>query len=212
MKDKTITFDQFYRNETTYFSQDHSGGMEECLVKYRVRPCRAVDVGAGEGRNSLFLASIGFEVTAIEPSVVGANKIESRANDAGLHIDVINSDFISVTDNLHDVGFVVALTSLEHMEYDYLCKAVNEIKKILAPGGYVYIMVFTEDDPGYMKDLDNASECSLFIKHYFKKGELKHFFSDFEILEYSEYTKEDTTHGPVHYHGKAKLFGRKPIC
>ena len=207
-----MNFDQFYKNQATYFSQEHSGGMEECLNKYRVEPCRAVDIGAGEGRNSLFLASVGFDVTAIEPSVVGATKITARASDAKLHVDVINNDFIAAAANLRDIGFVVALTSLEHMEYDYLCKAVDEIKRILAPGGYVYIMVFTEDDPGYRKDVENASECALFIKHYFKKGELKSFFSDFEILEYSEYTKEDITHGPVHYHGKAKLFGRKPIC
>ena len=81
----------------------------------------------------------------------------------------------------------------------------------MKPGGYVYILVFTEDDPGFKKDIENASECSLFIKHYFKKGELRNFFSDFEILEYSEYIKKDTTHGPIHYHGKAKLFARKPL-
>lgn len=205
-----MNFDEIYSTNTMYFSQEHSGGMEECLKKYQVKACRAVDIGAGEGRNSLFLASVGFDVTAVEPSVVGANKIAERAGAAKLHVNLVNSDFLSAAASLHDVEFIVALTSLEHMEYDYLCRAVDEIKRILAPGGYLYIMVFTEDDPGYKKDLENASECALFIKHYFKKGELKQFFSDFEILEYAEYTKEDTTHGPVHYHGKAKLFGRKP--
>ena len=184
--------------------------MENCLNKYRVKPCSAVDIGAGEGRNSLYLASVGFDVTAIEPSVVGARKIASRANEAGLHIHVVNSDFISAAGDLRDVGFIVALTSLEHMEYDYLCKAVDEMKRILASDGYIYVVGFTEDDPGYKRDYENASECSHFIKHYFKKGELKQFFSDFEILEYSEYTKLDDTHGPIHYHGKVKLFARKP--
>lgn len=204
-----MNFDKFYSKQTTYFSQNHSGGMEDCLKKFNVEPCKAVDIGAGEGRNSLFLASLGFKVTAIEPSIVGANKITSRANETNLQLQVINDDFVSVSKSLHDIGFVVALTSLEHMNYDYLCKAVNEIKRILAPGGYVYILVFTEDDPGFTKDLDHASECSCLIKYYFKKGELKEFFADFEILEYSEYKKEDNTHGPVHYHGKAKLFARK---
>ena len=204
-----MNFDDFYSQGSRYFSNSHSGGMEECLKKYSVSPCKAVDIGAGEGRNSLFLSQEGFNVTAIEPSIVGAKKIISLSKELDLPVSVINSDFLSEAVNLSDVGFIVALTSLEHMEYQYLCQTIEKIKQMLTGGGYVYIVVFTEDDPGCIKDLNNASECSLFIKHYFKKGELKAFFEDFEILEYSEYKKEDTTHGPVHYHGKAKLFARK---
>lgn len=204
-----MNFDEFYSVSHTYFSQEHSGGMEECLKKYNVMPCKAIDIGAGEGRNSLYLASVGFDVCAIEPSAVGAKKIAQLAQEIGVCIDVKNTDIVTATKDLSDIGFAVALTSLEHMEYDYLCNAVQEIKRVLKIGGYIYAMVFTEDDPGYKKDVKNASECSLFIKHYFKKNELKQMFSDFDILEYSEYLKEDDTHGPIHYHGKAKLFARK---
>lgn len=207
-----MNFDHFYSNNTAYFSQEHSGGMEECLKKYNVDACTAIDIGAGEGRNSLWLASQGFDVYAIEPSKVGASKILQRAKDHGLDLTVLNTDILSAAKNLKDIGFAVALTSLEHMDYEYLLEAVQEIKRVLKTGGYIYAMVFTEDDPGYKKDMSNASECALFIKHYFKKGELKELFSDFEILEYSEYMKIDETHGPVHYHGKAKMFARKPIC
>ena len=204
-----MNFDEFYSIPHTYFSQEHSGGMEECLKKYKVSPCTAIDIGAGEGRNSLYLASLGFNVYAIELSEVGAKKILQRAKDYGVEVAVLNTDIVTASKNLSDIGFAVALTSLEHMDYDYLLEAVKEIKRILKPGGYIYAMVFTEDDPGYKKDLLNASECALFIKHYFKKGELKELFSDFEILEYSEYMKIDETPGPTHYHGKAKLFARK---
>ncbi len=207
-----MNFDQFYSNNATYFSPEHSGGMEECLKKYNVQACTAIDIGAGEGRNSLYLASLGFNVYAIEPSEVGAKKILQRAKDRSVKVSVLNTDIITATKNLNDIGFAVALTSLEHMDYEYLLEAVKEIKRVLKPGGYIYVMVFTEDDPGFKKDLQNASECALFIKHYFKKGELKELFFDFEILEYLEYMKIDEAHGPVHYHGKAKLFARKPLC
>ena len=204
-----MNFDEFYSTPHTYFSQGHSGGMEECIKKYSVHACTAIDIGAGEGRNSLYLASLGFDVYAIEPSKVGAKKILQRAKDNNVNVTVLNTDILSATKNLDSIGFAVALTSLEHMDYDYLLEAVAAIKQVLKPGAYIYAMVFTEDDPGYKKDLMNASECALFIKHYFKKGELKELFSDFEILEYSEYMKTDETHGPIHYHGKAKLFARK---
>lgn len=207
-----MNFDKFYSIPHTYFSQNHSGGMEECLKKYNVSPCSAIDAGAGEGRNSLYLASSGFNVYAVEPSKVGAQKISQRAKESGVKVSVLNTDILTAMKDLKDIGFVVALTSLEHMGYEYMLEAVKGIKRVLKPGGYIYAMVFTEEDPGYKKDLANASECALFIKHYFKKGELKELFSDFDILEYSEYMKIDEAHGPVHYHGKAKLFARKPIC
>ncbi len=204
-----MNFDEFYSIPHTYFSQEHSGGMEECLKKYNVPPCSAIDVGAGEGRNSLYLASVGFNVYAIEPSKVGADKTSRRAKESRVNVSVLNTDILNATKDLKDIGFAVALTSLEHMDYDYLLQAVKEIKRVLKPGGYVYALVFTEEDPGYKKDSSNASECASFIKHYFKKGELRELFSDFDILEYSEYMKIDESHGSVHYHGKAKLFAQK---
>lgn len=209
MKDKMMNFDDFYSRDKFYFSEVHSGGMEECIKKYHVIPCKALDIGAGEGRNSLYLSSIGFDVIAVEPSFSGVQKIKETARKNNLNINVINTDIISAIENLSDIGFAVSLTSLEHMEYNYMCRAIAKIKQAMRIGGFIYIVAFTEMDPGFIKDHTNASECSLFIKHYFKKNELKDLFSDFEVLEYSEYIKEDTTHGPTHYHGKAKLFAKK---
>lgn len=210
MKLKTMNFNDFYSKTEKYFSAQYSGGMETTIKKYSIAPCKALDVGAGEGRNALYLAAIGFDVIAVEPSDVGAQKIIRQSKENGLDIYVYQADFLSVANDISNVGFVVLLTVLEHMEYNYMLQAVSMIKKLMQPGGYIYIVVFTEDDPGFKKDIKNASECAMFIQHYFKKGELRNLFSDFEILEYSEYMKEDTTHGPMHYHGKAKLVAKKP--
>lgn len=205
-----MNFDNFYLKEEKYFSTQHSGGMENAIKKYSIAPCKAIDIGAGEGRNSLYLSEIGFDVIAIEPSEVGAKKILQQSKDKNSDISVYQTDFLSVAPKLSNVGFVVSLTALEHMEYDYMLKSILVIKQIMQPGGYIYIVAFTEDDPGFKKDSKNASECAMFIKHYFKKDELRNLFSDFDVLEYSEYMKEDSTHGPLHYHGKAKLVARKP--
>lgn len=209
MKNPEISFDDFFSKQEHYFSKKHSGGMAEFIRKFSVPPCNAIDIGAGEGRNSFYLERLGFSVNAIEPSIVGAKKIQDKVIENNLKITVYNTDILNCLNKLEDIGFVVALTSLEHMEYGYMLETVNGIKSILNTGGYVYIMVFTEEDPGFKKEYNNASECSTYIKHYFKKDELKMLFSEFEILHYSEYIKEDTDHGPRHFHGKAKLFARK---
>jgi tellurite methyltransferase len=206
-----MKFDDFYASKEDYFSQGHSEGMADCLKSYQVVPCDAIDIGAGEGRNSLYLASIGYRVVAVEPSVVGADKIRAKSKQFEIDITIENDDFLNVSQKYNNIGFALALTSLEHMEYDNLRETISEIKRLLAPGGYIYVMVFTEDDPSFNKDTANSSECASFIKHYFKKEELRSYFHDFDILLYKEYIKEDTRHGPVHYHGKAKIFARKRL-
>ena len=95
------------------------------------------------------------------------------------------------------------------MEKQYLDNAVDKLKDSLNVGGLIYIVVFTKNDPGYLKQLDKASECSNFINHYFEENELKEYFKDFDILYYNEYIKPDNTHGKPHVHGKAKLIARK---
>ena len=47
-------------------------------VKY-VREGKALDIGAGEGRDAIFLAKNGLEVTAIDISQEGLNKVKQLA-------------------------------------------------------------------------------------------------------------------------------------
>ena len=46
----------------------------------------ALDIGAGEGRNALFLASLGLNVLVVDQSEVGMQKAEHRARERGLKL------------------------------------------------------------------------------------------------------------------------------
>lgn len=203
-----MDFDYFYSKQKSYFGESPSDGLVAMLKEYDVNIGKALDIGAGEGRNSIYLAQLGFNVTSIEPTKDGSNKIIDKANKLNLKINVLNCDYLT-DDTNEKYDFIIAGTSLDHMEKKYLDKAIEKLKESLNLGGLVYIVVFTRDDPGYLRQLDNASECSDFIKHYFAKNELKEYFKDFDILYYDEYIKADNSHGKPHIHGKAKLIARK---
>lgn len=203
-----MNFDKFYCKENKYFSQNQSDGMQSFLEKYNLHQGNALDIGAGEGRNSVFLSKIGFNVVAIEPSKEGCKKIVDEINKNKLNIQVENLEFLQY-DTTMKFDFIVALTSLSHMDYNKIDDTIKKIYNLLNTNGYIYVVDFTEDDPGYLKDVKNSSECAMYVNHYFKKNELKQLFENFEILYYNEYTKEDNTHGKPHYHGKVKLFARK---
>ncbi len=53
---------------------------------------RALDIGAGEGRNALFLASRGLDVIAVDQSVIGMRKAEERARERGVRLRAIAAD------------------------------------------------------------------------------------------------------------------------
>ena len=67
-------------------------------------PGRALDIGAGEGTDSIRLALLGYEVNAVEVSKVGAEKIGRFAAEAGAKLNVIASDIQDfVADCKYDV-------------------------------------------------------------------------------------------------------------
>ena len=55
--------------------------------------CSVIDIGAGNGRNSIPLAENGYNITAIEPSIKGREAIEYRAKQNNLsNISVFSSE------------------------------------------------------------------------------------------------------------------------
>jgi 2-polyprenyl-3-methyl-5-hydroxy-6-metoxy-1,4-benzoquinol methylase len=51
-----------------------------------------LDLGCGQGRDSIFLASLGFQVTAVDSSKVGINQMIKKAQTMGLEVDGIVND------------------------------------------------------------------------------------------------------------------------
>jgi SAM-dependent methyltransferase len=50
------------------------------------KPGKALDIGMGQGRNSIFLAEQGWEVTGFDPSDEGVRQAQERARKLGLHL------------------------------------------------------------------------------------------------------------------------------
>jgi len=53
---------------------------------------RALDLGAGEGRNALWLASLGWRVTAVDFSSVGISRLRDMAAERNLVVEAVVAD------------------------------------------------------------------------------------------------------------------------
>jgi SAM-dependent methyltransferase len=101
-------FDDQYRNHPRYWWRggnryslnpgDHTPFNSAVLRVASGRPPgRALDIGAGEGADSIRLARRGYTVDALEMSAVACEKIERFARTERLAVDVLNESILSAT-------------------------------------------------------------------------------------------------------------------
>lgn len=99
---------------------------------------RALDLGCGEGRNAVWLAEQGWEVTAVDFSDVGVGKGRQMASRRGVHIDWIVSD-------LNDYQppprvFDLVIDFYIHLPPDQRRSLSTKAASAVAPGGTLLIV------------------------------------------------------------------------
>lgn len=58
----------------------------------QLKPGRVLCLADGEGRNGVYLAKLGFDVTAVDSSAVGLKKAQKLATESGVAIKTIQAD------------------------------------------------------------------------------------------------------------------------
>ena len=202
-------FDNLYDNNSNYFGLEPSDGLIEFLQCNNISFGTIIDIGAGEGRNSIYLAKEGFDVIAVEKSKIGCEKIYKNTFSDNISIKIINNDYNKIYLEENSIDIIISITGIEHMDFSEIKFAANKMKKELKVNGYIYIVAFSQNDPGFYGNSKISSECAKYIKHYFQINELIELFSDLEIIECKSYKKMDYSHGKPHEHGKIKLIAKK---
>jgi len=120
------------RYETVTFE----GVQRDVLHLIPTQPCRALDIGAGTGRDAAALARRGHRVTAIEPTA------ELRAHGQRLHAD---ANIAWLDDSLPDLvrlravgsafDLVMATAVWMHLDETERAAAMRSVAPLVAPGG-----------------------------------------------------------------------------
>lgn len=180
---------------------------------------KALDLGIGEGRNAFFLAKNGFEVEGIDLSQEAVERCNDLAQRERLLVraERANLNEFSIAEGAYTcIVCSYVLPFLKRSEVETL---IGQIKAGLTPGGVAFVASFTTRDPLYRRYKErglpevepNTFFSPKFHTHFFylNEGELKGFFSDFELICYAEGYGLDLTHGDPHYHGWARVLARK---
>jgi SAM-dependent methyltransferase len=125
-------------------------------------PGSALDLGAGEGRNALWLASVGWRVTAVDYSEEGVATGRERAESAGLTLDWVVADLRDWTTSER---FDLVLLSYVHIGSAALAAVIRSVP--LAPGATLAIIghdrtntVGGPADPAILLDPDELAAAA----------------------------------------------------
>jgi 2-polyprenyl-3-methyl-5-hydroxy-6-metoxy-1,4-benzoquinol methylase len=101
-------------------------------------PGRALDLGTGEGRNAMWLANQGWEVTAVDFSAVAIDKARAIAESRDLSVNWVVAD---MSDYIPDAGSfdLVALVYI-HLQPAVHHHVLRGAAAALAPGGTLLVI------------------------------------------------------------------------
>lgn len=130
-KPSTFWDERFARDEYVYGMQPNAF-VAEAATEWLTQPQDVLLLGAGEGRNAVYLASAGHTVTAVDYSEAGLRKTRGLARQKGADVEIIQADVRSWDPSRRWDAVVVTFLHLGDGERPVL---YNLIKQVLRPGG-----------------------------------------------------------------------------
>lgn len=153
-----------------------------------------LELGAGQGRDTLYLARQGLDVTAMDfaPSTVETLRAKAEAAGLGDMVSVARHDIrrpLPLPDSSFDASyshmlFCMALTTGE------LESLALELRRVLRPGGMVVYTVRTTADAHYGAGIprgDDMFEHGGFIVHFFDQTLIDRLAAGFELMDVTEF-------------------------
>ena len=101
----------------------------------------------GEGRNAVYLAKLGHDVTAYDQSTVGLKKMQNLASQNNVTVDAVEVDLTKekVKSNRYDAA-VMVFGHVPKTDQQFL---MDNIVESVKPGGYIMFEVYSEAQLDY---------------------------------------------------------------
>ena len=171
---------EFYCSREEYFYNKYNFNyphLEVVKATKFIEPCKTLDLGAGKGRNSLYLSSLNFNVTAIDYNADFLHELADISIKEKLNLNVFKYDITEANiKNTYD--FIFSTDVFMYLNPTRIQSVIGNIKKQTHDKGYNLIISAL-----------NATKhgCPLTpFPFTFMENELKEYYNDWKILKYKE--------------------------
>ena len=177
-----------------FLGADASDIARQALERFRAAGVvDLLELGAGQGRDTLLFAGAGLAVTAADYAAPGLERIVGRAAEVGLagRLTAFVTDVrqpLPFDDGAFDAAyahmlFCMALTTAE------LEALAGEVRRVLRPGGLLVYPVRTTTDAHFGAGVDHGDdmyEMGGFIVHFFDRALVERLAVGFRLIDVSE--------------------------
>lgn len=166
--------DENYFTDKYGLTRTHSEVVHAATI---VKPGKTLDLGCGNGRNSLYLAANGYDVTAWDKNPMSIQNLQSIGEAEGLgNLQAAITDLNTLSfDGEYD--FILSTVVMMFLEANTIPRLIDNMQRCTKPGGYNLIVAAmdTDDFP-----------CTVGFPFAFKTGELKNYYKGWDLLKYNE--------------------------
>lgn len=167
------------------------------------RPYRLLDVGCGEGKDAVFMARCGYDVTAFDVAQAGVEKARRLADRAGVFINAFVAD---VNDFRPDGEYDAVFSSgvLHYIRPELRAEIFSSYKAHTAPGGVHAMNVFVHKP--FLAPPPEKEDS-----YDWKSGELFALYHDWELRHVEEKIFDCNSSGVPHKHAMDVMMAKKPM-
>ena len=166
--------DENYFTDKYGMTRTHSEVLHAATL---IAPGKALDLGCGNGRNSLYLAANGFDVTAWDKNPASSSNLERIRQAEGLeNLRTAIKDLNALSfDGEYD--FILSTVVMMFLEAKTIPGLIANMQRCTRPGGYNLIVAAmdTDDFP-----------CTVGFPFAFKPEELRNYYAGWALLKYNE--------------------------
>jgi SAM-dependent methyltransferase len=154
----------------------------------KLPPGKALDLACGSGRNALWLAKQGWDVTAVDGSDAAIQILEKRAQRENVNVKTVVAD-LHKSEYTIEPSYWDLITICYYLQRDLIEPAKHGVR----PGGVLLIIVHTTEGD------EQPTESRL------RPGELAHYFTGWKIL----HSYEGKPNDPAHRRSVAEIVAKK---
>ncbi|MFA5308294.1 MAG: class I SAM-dependent methyltransferase [Dehalococcoidales bacterium] len=175
-----------------------------------------LDLGCGRGRHSLFLAEMGFDVTATDISPQGITQLKEEAGKRGLDgkIKTLVCDMLELPFPAKSFDAVLAFLSITHTDYAGLQKAIARVADMLTPSGRFYVTFNSKSSDAFNHPSNKKIDSYTIIKQhglekdiphtYLERDDIISLLAGFEILKMQQIQDYYDTRISTHFFVEAE--------
>lgn len=202
----TSYYENVYKNNGEYYWGVNPSNM--CLKVIALKPpdkrLKLLDIGCGEGKDAVFFARCGYDVSAFDISNAGIEKTKRLAESARVHVNVFKANIRDYRlDSQYDILYSSGV--LHYIKPELRVEIFEDYRTHTSTDGIHAFNVFIQKP--FIAPPPEKEEHA----HLWRSGQILTYYHDWYVEDFMEYVFECNSSGVPHKHAMNELYARNIV-